>query len=181
MEMQRMKRSIRIGVLGSIALVATVAAVAQGASGKLQVLGEDKLKKLVPPSVFLDGENVPTQQRNAALVQLPNGKLMIASLIDTAGYSAAYQDKYIGVLLSQASFTLGSKQMDAGAYGFGRSKNDSGAVTVHIYNIGGDELAQLSTEKQEDLRPLKPLQVVTAQDGSARLYLGPYYVVISGK
>jgi hypothetical protein len=177
----RMKRSFSIRVLGCIALLATIAAVAQSANDKVQVLGEDKLKKLLPASVFLDGENVPTQQRNAALVQLANGKLMIASLIDTAGYSAAYQQKYIGMLLSQTSFALGSKQLDAGAYGFGRSKNEGGSDTVHVYNLGGEEVAQLPTEKQENLRPLKPLQVIAAQDGSARLYLGPYYVAISGK
>lgn len=176
-----MKHSFSVRLLGCIALLATVAAVAQTADGKVQVLGEDKLKKLLPTSVFLDGENVPTQQRNAALVQLANGKLIIASLIDTAGYSAAYQQKYIGVLLSQAAFALGSKQLDAGAYGFGRSKNEGGPDTVHVYNLGGEEVAQLPTEKQENLRPLKPLQVVASQDGSARLYLGPYYLTVSGR
>jgi hypothetical protein len=176
-----MKRSIRVGVLCSAALLVSLAALAQSTNGKLQVLGEDRLKKLLPASVFLDGENVPTQQRNAALVQLANGKLMIASLIDTAGYSAAYQQKYIGVVLSQAPFALGSKQLEAGAYGFGRSKGDDGAVTVHIYNLGGDEVAQLPTEKQDNLKPLKPLQVLTPSDGDARLFIGPNYVTLSGR
>jgi hypothetical protein len=169
-----------MGLLVSAALLIAVAAMAQGTTGKVQVLGEDKLKKLLPATVFLDGENVPTQQRNAALVQLENGKLMIASLIDTAGYSAAYQQKYIGVLLSQSPITLGNRQLDAGAYGFGRSKGDDGSVTVHVYNLGGEELAQLPTEKQDNLKPLKPLQVVAPSEGAARLYLGPYYVTLAG-
>ncbi len=176
-----MKHSIRMGLLISAALLATVAVMAQGTTGKVQVLGEDKLKKLLPATVFLDGENVPTQQRNTALVQLENGKLLIASLIDTAGYSAAYQQKYIGVLLSQSPITLGSKQLDAGAYGFGRSKGDNGSVTVHVYSLGGEELAQLPTEKQDNLKPLKPLQVIAPSEGAARLYLGPYCVTLTGR
>lgn len=138
------------------------------------------MKQLLPATVFIDGENVPTQQRNAAMVALPNGKVFLASLIDTAGYSSAYQEKYSGILLSQTGFTLGSKSFDAGAYAFGRKK-DGDNVTLLVYNLGGDQLVEIATPKQENLRPVKPLQIVVADDGSARLYLGPYYVALAGK
>ena len=138
------------------------------------------MKQLLPATVFIDGENVPTQQRNAAIVALPNGKVFLASLIDTAGYSSAYQEKYSGILLSQTGFTLGSKSFDAGAYAFGRKK-DGDNVTLLVYNLGGDQLVEIATPKQENLRPVKPLQIVVADDGSARLYLGPYYVALAGK
>src|SRR5581483_6525405 len=147
---------------------------------KITPVSEQRMKQLLPATVFIDGENVPTQQRNAAIVALPNGKVFLASLIDTAGYSSAYQEKYSGILLSQTGFTLGSKSFDAGAYAFGRKK-DGDAVTVFVYNLGGDEVAQITTTKQDNLRPVKPLQIVIADDGSARLYLGPYYVALSGK
>ncbi len=89
---------------------------------KVTPVSEQRLKQLLPATVFIDGENVPTEERNAAMVALPNGKLILASLIDTAGYSSAYQDKYSGVLLSQTGFMLGSKSFEAGAYAFGRKK-----------------------------------------------------------
>jgi hypothetical protein len=152
----------------------------QAAGQKITPVSEQRLKQLLPATVFIDGENVPTQERNAAMVALPNNKLFLASLIDTAGYSSAYQEKYSGVLLSQTGFTLGSKSFDPGAYAFGRKK-DGDTVTLLIYNIGGDQLAQMATAKQDNLRPLKPLQIVVADDGSARLYLGPYYVALAGK
>lgn len=162
-------------------LVLLTAAVAQNASSKgMTVVSEQRLKQLLPATVFIDGENVPTQERNAALVQLPNGKVMLASLIDTAGYSSAYQEKYSGVLLSQTGFTIGSKTFDAGAYALGQKKGTD-SVTLHIYNLGGEQLADLPTQKQSDLRPLKPLQIVVASDGSARLYFGPYYVPLAGR
>src|SRR5690242_2168350 len=114
------------------------------------------------------------------MVALPNGKVFLASLIDTAGYSSAYQEKYSGILLSQTAFTLGSRGFEPGAYAFGRKK-DRDTITLLVYNLGGDGLAQLPLAKQDNLRPVKPLQVVIAGDGSARLYLGPYYVALAGK
>ena len=155
--------------------------VAQTAASKgVTLVSEQRLKQLLPATVFIDGENVPTQERNAALVQLPNGKLLIASLIDTAGYSSSYQEKYSGVLLSQTAFTVGTKSLDAGAYAIGRKKNGD-STTLYVYSLGGEQLAEIPTQKQENLRPLKPLQVVAGNDGTARLYLGPYYVALSGR
>src|SRR5438874_3889299 len=161
-------------------LVLLSASHAQVTSKAIGLVSEQRLKQLLPATVFIDGENVPTQQRNAALVQLPNGKILLASLIDTAGYSSAYQEKYAGVLLSQSRFTLGNKNLDAGAYAIGQKKNGD-SVTVYVYNLGGEKLAELPTEKQENLRPVKPLQVISAADGSARLYVGPYYLSLAGR
>lgn len=147
---------------------------------KITPIAEQRLKQLLPATVFIDGENVPTQERNAAMVALPNGKVFLASLIDTAGYSSAYQEKYSGVLLSQTGFTLGSKSFDPGAYAFGRKK-DGDSVTLLLYDLGGEQVAQLTMAKQENLRPVKPLQIIAADDGSAKVYLGPYYVALAGK
>jgi hypothetical protein len=169
-------KKIVLCIAGLLAL-----ATAQNVSSKGVILVSDqRLKQLLPATVFVDGENVPTQERNAALVQLPDGKVLLASLIDTAGYSSAYQQKYAGVLLSQTGFSLGSKNFSAGAYAFGQKKSGD-SVLVYLYNLGGEELAQLATEKQENLRPLKPLQVIAAADGLARLYLGPYYLSLAGR
>ena len=173
--MNRLKRTI----LCIAVLVATVAAQNANSKGVILV-SEQRLKQLLPATVFIDGENVPTQERNATLIQLPDGKILLASLVDTAGYSSAYQQKYAGVLLSQTGFTIGSKNFAAGAYAIGQKKNGE-SVTVYVYNLGGEQLAELPTEKQENLRPLKPLQVIASADGSARLYLGPYYLSLAGR
>ena len=172
-----MRNSIGISLC---ALLLIAAAAAQTASGGITVVSEERLKQLLPATVFLDGENVPTQERNAALAQLPNGKLLLASLIDTAGYSSAYQEKYSGVLLSQTGFTIGGKHLDAGAYAMGRKKNGE-AITLTVYNLGGEQLAEIPTQKQENLKPLRPLQILVGDDGAARLYLGPYYVSLAGR
>lgn len=173
-----MKHSFRIAA--SLLLLISLLAAQPAPSTGVTLVSAQRMKQLLPATVFIDGENVPTQERNAAMAALPNGKVVLASLIDTAGYSSAYQEKYSGVLLSQSGFSLASKNFDAGAYAFGRKK-DGDSVTLLIYNLGGDQLAQLATSKQDNLRPLKPLQIVVAGDGSARLYLGPYYVALAGR
>jgi hypothetical protein len=173
-----MKHSQRV-VACSLLLAAVAFAQTVNVKG-VTVVSEQRLKQLLPATVFIDGENVPTQERNAALAQLPNGKVLVASLIDTAGYSSAYQEKYSGVLLSQTGFSLGGKNFDAGAYAMGRKKNGD-SVSITIYNLGGDQLAEIGTSKQDNLRPVKPLQITAADDGSARLYFGPYYVSLAGR
>jgi len=173
-----MKHSKKLIV--SVAVLLAVSAAQNANSKGVTLVSEQRLKQLLPATVFIDGENVPTQERNAALVQLPDGKVLLASLIDTAGYSSAYQEKYAGVLLSQTGFTIASKTFAAGAYAIGQKKNGD-AVTVYVYNLGGEQLAELPTQKQENLRPLKPLQVIASADGSARLYLGPYYLSLAGR
>jgi hypothetical protein len=172
-----MKHSQRVVVCSL--LVAVAVAQTAGTKGVI-VVSEQRLKQLLPATVFIDGENVPTQERNAALAQLPNGKVLLVSLIDTAGYSSAYQEKYSGVLLSQAGFTIGPKNFDAGGYAIGRKTNGD-SVSIFIYNLGGDQLAEIPTTKQDNLRPVKPLQIAVAEDGSARVYFGPYYVSLAGR
>lgn len=162
-------------------LLLIAAAVGQSAkSAGVTVVSEPRLQQLLPATVFIDGENVPTQERNAALAQMPNGKLVMASLIDTSGYSSAYQEKYTGVVLAQTAFTIGSKSLDPGAYAMGRKK-EGDKITLIIYNLGGEQLAEIATQRQDNLRPVKPLQIVVAEDGSARLYFGPSYVSLAGR
>src|SRR2546430_16158853 len=115
-----MKHSQRV-IVCSLLLLAVAVAQTAGTKG-VTVVSEQRLKQLLPATVFIDGENVPTQERNAALVQFPDGKVLLASLIDTAGYSSAYQQKYAGVVLSQTGFALGSKNFTAGADAIGKKE-----------------------------------------------------------
>jgi hypothetical protein len=149
----------------------------------VQVQPEDKMAKFLPATVFLDGENVPTQKRNAVLVEIGGKKTIIAN-VDTAGYSSAYQEKYTGVILTQAPVKIGSLSLPAGAYGFGQSKqgeHDAAQVTVHVYDIGGKEVGTFATEHEANMKGVRPLQVKSAADGAAQLYFGPYHAAISGE
>jgi len=175
-----MTRSLRVGLVVVIFALLTSAAFSQS---KVTVQPADKLAKLLPATVFLDGENVPTQKRNSSLVELQNGKLLLTALVDTAGYSSSYQEKYIGTIQSQGAFTLGGKDFGPGSYGFGRVKateGDKEVVSLCVYDIGGNKLAQIPMGKNESLHPIRPLQIAAEQNG-ARFYLGPYYLDLAGK
>jgi hypothetical protein len=146
--------------------------------GGVQVQAQDKMEKFLPATVFLDGENVPTQKRNAVLVEI-GGKKTIVSHIDTAGYSSAYQEKYTGVILTQGPIKIGSAKLAPGAYGFGETKvgeGNQGSITIHVYDIGGKEVAKIATEREADMKGVRPVQVIVGTDGAAKLYLGPYHV-----
>ena len=104
-------------------------------------------------------------------------------MVDTAGYSSSYQEKYIGSIQSQGAFTLGGKDFGPGSYGFGRTKTTEGdkeVVSLTVYDIGGNKLAQIPMGKNESLKPVRPLQIASEKDG-ARFYLGPYYLDLAGK
>jgi len=167
----------------AVAIVSLVIAssFAWAQKGTVQVQPEDRLAKMLPATVFLDGENVPTQKRNSVLLDV-GGKLAVVSLIDTTGYSAAYQQKYAGVILTVGGLKLGDKTLSSGSYGFGETKvgeHDQAVVTVHVYDLGGKEIASISTTRENNMKGVRPVQVVVAPDGSAQLYLGPYHTSIA--
>ena len=160
--------------------VLLVSSLAWAQKSGVQVQPEDKLAKFLPATVFLDGENVPVQQRNAVLVEI-DGKKTVITLLDTSGYSSAFQAKYIGAILTQGALKLGTKTLTPGSYGFGQTKtgeHDNAKVTLHIYDIGGKELGQVETERTADMKGVRPIQVIADKDGSAQLYLGPNHVAI---
>lgn len=162
--------------------VLIVSSLAWGQAGSVKVQPEDKMAKFLPASVFLDGENVPTQKRNAVLVEI-GGKKTIVSAVDTAGYSSAYQEKYFGVILTQGPVKVGSATLAPGAYGFGKTKagdGDQASITIHVYDVGGKELASFPTEREANMKGVRPLQVKVGTDGSASLYLGPYHATLAG-
>jgi hypothetical protein len=150
-------------------------------AGSVQVQTPDQLAKMLPGTVFLDNENVPTQKRNAVLLDI-GGKLAVVSLIDTSGYSSAYQQKYSGVILTVGGLELGGKSLPSGTYGFGESKTgdpETGEVTIHVYDIGGKELASIATKREMNMKGVRPLQVIVGSNGMAMFYLGPHYTSIA--
>ena len=159
----------------AVALLIPISAAAQ----KNELLGSDALGKILPASVFVDGENVPTQKRNAAALKFADGKYLIASLVDTSGYSSQYQEKYIGTLITQVPVMLESLELKPGQYGFGRAKAGEGE-TFAIYDVGGNKVGEVSATRDEKIKPVRPLQL-TAEGEGARLVLGPFAVKITRK
>ena len=169
-----MKPSFRMWMF-AVALVASSVALQAQSTGVL-ILPEDTLNKLLPASVFLDAQNVPTQARNAVGVRFGNGKMALFTLIDTTGYSSEYQQKYIGVLMTQTTLKIGAESLKPGIYGFGIKKTGPGQ-TLFFYDVGGNTITSVAEEKF-DIKPVKPLQL-TKSDNQLRFYLGRQFVAVA--
>ena len=98
-------KSARLAILGALTLVVLASAAAQQASK--HILSRDEVKKAVPAEYFFRGQKAPVQVRNAVGFQLADGKMMLAALVDASGYSTAIQQKYQGLLITEAKTATG--------------------------------------------------------------------------
>lgn len=124
--------------------------------------------KLLPSFVFFDGQSASTQLRNSAGVRFADGKLVLAVLVDSSGYSGADRQRYQGYLFAEVPLSIGGHRLPAGAYGIGVV---SGQLIV--MDIGGRELIRSPAAHDTAIVHPVPLQVVAgAAAGSFRLCLG---------
>ncbi len=131
----------------------------------------------LPRDFYLEGNAIPTEKRNATLVATPSGKQLLFALLDTSGYSSQVQQKYMGMMIAEASVRLGAARVPVGSYGFGL-KTLSGETYLAIYNQAGVRIASCRMKKDLELKAPRPLQVILASGGGARLYIGREWVQI---
>ena len=171
-------RTVLLGVVLTFVLVAVGTLPAQQAV-KVHPLAADQLTKLLPASVFLDGENVPVQKRNAVGAHMEDGKILLVMLLDTAGYSSQYSGKYVGMLMAQGNVTISSSKVKPGVYGLGKKPAAAGKAgeSFALYDLGGNAVADIPATKDDKLKPVAPIQL-KAEAGAMRLYLGQSFVTI---
>jgi len=153
---------IGIQIVGLAALTVTQAGA--------QVLTADQLKKAVPSSFFFAGQSAAVQMRNAAGIKNAAGKLTLAGLVDTSGYSTAIAEKYQGFLITETKLTFEGTSLDPGAYGFGFKDGK-----FLVMNVAGTDILSIASQKDEELKHPVPLKVEKTDSGY-RLYAGRNYV-----
>ena len=135
----------------------------------------------VPQNFYLEGNTIPTQKRNAALLMTPSGHQLVVALLDTAGYSSRVQEKYTGMLINAGSVAICGKQLGVGSYGVGMKippAQSNADAEFFLYNLAGQQVCQCSVKKDNELKHPTPLQVVLKGESEAILYLGRYGVPI---
>jgi hypothetical protein len=138
-----------------------------------QILTREELKKAVPSSYFYAGQNAPVQMRNSVGVKNSGGKLVLAGLVDTSGYSTAVAEKYQGFVITEVKISVGGSSLDVGAYGFGFSKEGK----FNVMNLAGTDVLSVDTKTDDKL--VHPVPMKLEKDGSEyRLYKGKNYVVL---
>ncbi len=165
----------RTSVIG-LALLAILALLswAQTPSAK-GVLPAAELKQLVPHDYFFAGKTAPVQLRNSVGVRFPSGKLLLAALVDTSGYSSDIEEKYQGLLITEAALTIEGSTLKPGAYGFGFSKGK-----FIVMDVAADDVLSVAAETDDKVKPVMPLKIVE-QAGSYRLYAGKSFVVVKAQ
>ena len=108
------------------------------------MLGSDELKKAVPSEYFFRGQKAPVQLRNAVGFKGPEGKMVLAALVDASGYSTAIQQKYQGLLITEVKLNIGGSTLPPGQYGFGFTSDGK----FMVMDVGNDDV--LSTSSQPD-------------------------------
>ena len=135
------------------------------------VLGADDLKRVVPASYFFRGQSASVQLRNAAGFRTADGKLMLAGLVDTSGYSSDVAEKYQGFLITEIKLNIEGSDLPPGQYGFGFSKQDK----FTVMDVANNDLLSVPSHLDQNLQRAVPLKIV-ADQGSYRLYAGKKWI-----
>jgi len=135
------------------------------------VLGADDLKKLLPSVYFFRGQSATVQGRNSGGVATADGKVVLASLVDTSGYASDLQAKYQGLLITEVKLNIGGSELAPGEYGFGFVKDGK----FLVMDVGANDLLSVASATDDKLAHPVPLKIVPEGNGY-RLYAGRKWV-----
>ena len=163
-------------MLVAIALVSMAPAWSQSASsGTDTILNATETAKILPGPVFFRGQSAPVQGRNSGGIKSGDGMYVLATLVDTSGYSSAVQQKYQAYFITEVAIEINGHPLAPGVYGVGFVGGNFG-----VMDIGAHDLFSVAATRDSELKRPTPLQVIA--DGTAgryRLYEGREFVVIS--
>ncbi len=141
-----------------------------------KVMNAVEAAKFLPDMVFFRGQSASIQARNSSGIEFSKDSLLLVTLVDTAGYSSAVQEKYQAYLITETTLDIEGHRLAPGAYGCGFLAADAFVVM----DIGGHDLFSVSSAKDADLRRPTPLQILPSSEGSGyRLYFGRNYIKFS--
>jgi hypothetical protein len=160
---------LRTAILGALAL--TTLASAQQASK--HILSSDEVKKATPAEYFFRGQKAPVQLRNAVGLQLADGKMVLAALVDASGYSTAIQQKYQGMLITETKLNIDGSELPPGQYGFGFTADGKFVVM----DVANNDALSAASQADATLQHAVPLKLV--EDGAGyKLYAGKRWVAV---
>ena len=172
------RATLVVGALMVVAMVGFVPSTAPAQGGFQQVTGK-AFDTAMPKDFYLEGNAIPTQKRNAALVKTGGGARVLFALIDTTGYSSQIQEKYMGMIITEASLSVCGGNLGVGSYGFGLQKPAASSdedAQFFVYNQAGDKVMECGAKKDSKIEQPIPLQVMLGAGQPAKLYLGRYWM-----
>jgi hypothetical protein len=171
----------RMTLFGFIVCLLVACPNAARAQGGFEPVSADAFTRAVPGDFYLEGNRIPVEKRNAAVLKNAKGARLVIGLIDTAGYSSQIQQKYIGMLITETPISICGIAVGVGSYGFGLDRPGATSNTdasFKVYNQAGEKLGECGAKKDNTLKQAKPLATITPQGGPARVYIGKYVIEI---
>lgn len=143
------------------------------AQASAQVLSAEQAKKLSPTSYYFAGQSAAVQARNTVALKNAAGKVVLAGLVDTSGYSTAIAEKYQGFLITETKLSFDGATLDPGEYGFGFKEGK-----FIVMNVASTDLFSIASQNDDQVKHPVPLKF--EKDGAGyRLYAGRKYVVVN--
>jgi len=166
---------LKIAAAGMMAVAIMTAPLAVLAQGGDTVLKPADTQKLLPASVFYRAQSATTQLRNSGGVKFADGYLVLATMVDTSGYSSDVASKYQAYLITEVPIKIGGQSLGAGAYGVGFVADNKFVIT----DVGAHDVLTVATGDDAGLKRPTPLQIIADPAGGYRLYSGRRYVSFS--
>jgi hypothetical protein len=166
---------------GKLLALAGLAAVFAAAPGRATAQGGDKVlapadtQTLLPATLWYKGQAAPAQKRNSGGVKFSDGSYMLATLVDTSGYSSDVQSKYQAYFITETPLKIGGQNLPAGVYGVGFIAGNKFVVT----DVGAHDVLTVDSLDDSHMNRPRPLSVTTDASGGFRLYAGRRYVKFS--
>lgn len=166
---------------GKFLALAGLAAVFMAVPGRATAQGGDKVlapadtQKLLPETLWYKGQAASAQKRNSGGVKFSDGSYVLATLVDTSGYSSDVQAKYQAYFITEAPIKIEGKDLPAGVYGIGFIAGNKFVVT----DVGAHDVLTVDSTEDADIKRPRPLQVTADPGGGFRLYAGKRYVKFS--
>lgn len=171
----KMKSVWKLAGAAALAVAVMASPLRMLAQGGDTVLKPADVQKLLPSAVYYKAQSAPSQLRNSGGVKFADGYYVLATLVDTSGYSSDVATKYQAYFIAEVPIKLGDQSLPAGIYGIGFIGGDKLVVT----DVGGHDVITVSSTTDQALKRPLPLQVLADPAGGFRLYAGRKYVTFS--
>jgi hypothetical protein len=144
-------------------------AAAQPAVAQDKVLkASDIAPTLLPDHVYFKGQTAPTQPRNSGGVKFADGTYLLASMVDTSGYTSGVREKYQAYLITDNPIEVGGQKLPAGAYGIGWIAGQKFVVQ----DLGAHDVLTVDSKHDADMKRPMPLQVIAGSSAGTYLLYG---------
>ena len=149
--------------------------MAASAQGGAKILKPAEMTKLIPQTVFYRGQTATTQLRNSSGIKFADGFFVLASMVDTSGYSTGIAAKYQAYFITEVPIQVAGKKLAPGAYGIGFIEGNKFVVT----DLGAHEVLSAASSTDSEIKHPMPLQILPGSGAGFRLYAGRSYVVLT--